>query len=259
MLSDDQLHSFVRDGFVTVRAVVPADVAEQCVDDVWADIAPWEVLRADPATWQYPVLRFVCPDTAAFRTAWQVLWPAFDQLVGSGRWVRRPSMEGTVPVRFPHPDDPRDAGWHVEGSFLDEGDPPWSFRTNLRSRERGLFALVLLTDVGDSDAPTRIRVGSHLDVPAVLAPYGDKGVGGDELSPQVAAASAARPVVLATGKAGDVFLCHPFLVHAASWPHRGRHARMIGQPGVELNEPLDVTGGGSPVETAVASGLARQA
>ena len=40
---------------------------------------------------------------------------------------------------------------------------------------------------------------------------------------------------LATGRAGDVFLCHPFLVHAASWPHRGRRPRMIAQPGVALH------------------------
>ena len=30
-----------------------------------------------------------------------------------------------------------------------------------------------------------------------------------------------RTVVHATGRAGDVFLCHPFIVHTATWPHRG--------------------------------------
>jgi hypothetical protein len=33
--------------------------------------------------------------------------------------------------------------------------------------------------------------------------------------------------VHATGKAGDVFLCHPFMVHTATWPHRGAGPRMI--------------------------------
>ena len=36
----------------------------------------------------------------------------------------------------------------------------------------------------------------------------------------------------ATGKAGDVFLCHPFMVHTATWPHRGARPRMIAQPAV---------------------------
>ena len=48
----------------------------------------------------------------------------------------------------------------------------------------------------------------------------------------MAAASKHRPVTLATGRAGDVFLCRPFLVHAAQ-PHHGRHPRFMAQP------PLD--------------------
>lgn len=38
--------------------------------------------------------------------------------------------------------------------------------------------LFLFSDVGEDDAPTRIRVGSHLDVPAALAPAGDEGMSG---------------------------------------------------------------------------------
>jgi hypothetical protein len=34
------------------------------------------------------------------------------------------------------------------------------------------YDAVLFSDVGEDDAPTRIRVGSHLDVPAALAAAG---------------------------------------------------------------------------------------
>jgi hypothetical protein len=65
---------------------------------------------------------------------------------------------------------------------------------------------------------------------------------------------------LATGRAGDVFLCHPFLVHAASWPHRGRQPRIIAQPGVALHEeyPLHERPGERPlpVQQAILAGLA---
>src|SRR5947208_1908359 len=44
--------------------------------------------------------------------------------------------------------------------------------------------------------------------------------------------------LLGEGKGGDVYICHPFLVHAASWPHRGPHARMIAQPGMGIPRPL---------------------
>ena len=67
-----------------------------------------------------------------------------------------------------------------------------------------------------------------------------------------ARASAARPTELATGQAGDVVWCHPFLVHAASWPHTGRHPRIMGaarrgpaQDAFPLVPPL------SPVELAM--------
>lgn len=48
----------------------------------------------------------------------------------------------------------------------------------------------------------------------------------------------------------------PFLVHAASWPHRGRSPRMMAQPGVALHghfafDPDDL----SPVEQAIRAGL----
>jgi hypothetical protein len=48
----------------------------------------------------------------------------------------------------------------------------------------------------------------------------------------------------------------PFLVHAASWPHRGRSPRMMAQPGVALHgqfafDPDDL----SPVEQAILAGL----
>jgi len=73
-------------------------------------------------------------------------------------------------------------------------------------------------------------------------------------------ASAHRPTALATGHAGDVFLCHPFLVHAASWPHRGRLPRMMAQPPVLLLSefPLHTLPAGppSPVERAILDGLA---
>ena len=39
----------------------------------------------------------------------------------------------------------------------------------------------------------------------------------------------ARRSAFATGVAGDVFVCHPFLVHRATWPHRGQ----VGRGGAE--------------------------
>jgi Phytanoyl-CoA dioxygenase (PhyH) len=117
--------------------------------------------------------------------------------------------------------------------------------------------LFLFTDVDDADAPTRIRVGSHLDIPQVLAPYGEDGVSIFHAAQQIDAASAHRPLALATGSAGDVFVCHPFLVHAAQ-PHHGTRPRFLAQPPIAPAVPLNPFGplvALLPVELAIRRGL----
>jgi hypothetical protein len=89
--------------------------------------------------------------------------------------------------------------------------------------------LFLFSDAGVNDAPTRIRAGSHLDIAKGLAPAGENGLSLRELAVNGFAESAARREELATGAAGTVYLCHPFLVHAAQ-PHRGSRPRFLAQP-----------------------------
>ena len=232
VLSDEEIGAFLADGYVALRGAVPAPVIAACQDMIWAELGRQGVRRDDPATWTAPVVRINCPEGGPFAAAGTtpVLQEACDQLIGPGRWWRREGVGGTIPVRFPSEDDPGDAGWHIESSFEVGGDP----RVSAGSRDRGLLALYLLTDVEPAGAPTRLRPGSHRDVPPILAPAGEEGMAWLPAAQQAARASAHRPTALATGRAGDVFLCHPFLVHAASWPHRGRFPRIIAQPGVAL-------------------------
>jgi hypothetical protein len=66
------------------------------------------------------------------------------------------------------------------------------------------------------------------------------------------------PETTATGTAGTVFLCHPFLVHAAQ-PHCGTTPRFLAQPPLYPRVPLELTrtdGGYSLVEEAIRLGLA---
>lgn len=251
MLSKAEIGSFVANGFVAVRGAVPAGVLQACRDEIWSVLGGLGVLRDDPSTWRAPVVRIACPQSEAFAAAGTqpVLWEAFDQLIGEGRWRRRRGVGGTVPVRFPSHADPGDAGWHIEGSFSKDGQ----WWVNYRSRGRGLLALYLFSDVDAGSAPTRVRPGSHWDAARVLPPFGEEGLPFSRAAPMAADASAARPTVLVTGQAGDVFLCHPFLVHAASWPHTGHHPRIIAQPEVALHDAFGLIPPLSPVELAMAS------
>jgi hypothetical protein len=251
VLSKSEIDTFVDGGFVAVRHAIPADVLQACQEEIWAAIGRQHgVTRDEPATWRHPVVRVSCPESEAFAKAGSQpsLWEAFDQLIGEGRWWHRRGVGGSVPARFPSEADPGDAGWHIDASF--EKDGGWW--VNYRSRARGLLCLYLFSDVDNDSAPTRIRVGSHRDAAAALRPYGDDGLSFMEVSQLVAEASTQRPVALATGQAGDVYLCHPFLVHAASWPHAGRAPRLIAQPGVHIHEPFPLTPPLSPVELGIA-------
>jgi hypothetical protein len=252
-----EVDAFVRDGFVAVRGAVPDEVAAACADLLWEEIG---YDRADPTTWTEPVRWVPGKGEEPFAAAANApaLVDAFDALVGPGRWVPRTGL-GSFPLRFPHEQEPDDAGWHVDASFPADGAGGdfLRWRVDVTSRGRALLLLFLFSEVGDADAPTRIRVRSHLDVPAVLAPFGEAGLAMVDLAPRVDAASRSRPVALATGRAGDVFVCHPFVVHAAQ-PHHGTRPRFLAQPGLEpavALDPLRAPAELSPVERAIREGL----
>lgn len=244
--------AFIEQGFVRIDEAFPRSLADEARAILWRDTG----CRPDaPSTWTKPVVRLGYyaqpPFVAAANTP--ILHSAFDALVGKGRWLP-PGNLGTFPVRFPSPDDPGDTGWHIDASYGTESTDFLSWRINVFSRGRALLMLFLFSDVGEDDAPTRIRVGSHLEMARILAPAGEDGRTLGELARSGFAETAGCDEVLATGDAGTVYLCHPFLVHAAQ-PHRGTRPRFLAQPPLlpasgrlELSRP---DSDHAPVERAV--------
>jgi Phytanoyl-CoA dioxygenase (PhyH) len=254
-LSPAQVEQFVENGFVRLDRAFPTELADECRALLWKQVtALTGADPADPATWTRPVVRIDGRGDAPFQTAATTdrLHGAFDQLVGSGGWHPRVGL-GTFPIRFPHPDDPGDAGWHVEGSFTDPTDPS-RYRLNLRSRGRALLMLFLFSEVGEQDAPTMVRVGSHLDVAPLLAGHGEDGAEFFAFAQEAASATTERPVALATGSPGDVYLMHPFLVHSAQ-PHHGTVPRFMAQPPLVPTGDLDLDAP-TPVAEAIRRSLA---
>lgn len=230
------IEQFVRDGFVRLDEAFSPQLAEAGRTILWRETG---CDPEDPATWTEPVIRLGMHAERPFREAASspVLAATFDQLVGPGRW-RPMGALGTFPIRFPSSKDPGDAGWHIDVSFGTENPDFLQWRANIVSRGRALLVLFLFSDVGPADAPTRIRAGSHRDIARRLAPAGEAGLTLGELAATGFDESAHRREVAATGPAGTVYLCHPFLVHAAQ-PHRGAQARFIAQPPLEPAAPLD--------------------
>lgn len=248
---------FVRDGYTVIRGAFDAQTAAACRDAVWSRLEEDGVRRDDRRTWTKPLIRINCPDGEPFIAAGTapVLADAYDELIGPGRWTHRAGVGGTVPVRFPSEAYPGQVGYHIEGSY---DGPDGAYWANVRSRRRGLLALFLFSDTGPQDAPTRLVVGSHLYIPPILARSGEDGTPAIPVAGELAPSVLCRQTVEATGRAGDVFLGHPFIVHTATWPHRGSEPRMMAQPGVEAVDGFALDGTDkSPVARAIVAGLTR--
>ncbi len=232
---------FVADGFVKLESVVPREVADEGRALLWRRIG---LSPDDPSGWREPVvwtadLTGEGPFGSMVRSA--RLSGALDLLAGAGGWVPRGAI-GNIPVRFPRLPPAGDCGWHIDANTA-LPDGAWG----VSGRPETMLVLLLLSEVGADDAPTRIRVGSQRDVAGVL-PVGevlDPFVAG----PLVDEASQGRPLAFATGVPGDAYLVHPFTVHAAQ-AHAGTRPRFMAQFPVPLTAPLDA-GAGTPLARAV--------
>jgi Phytanoyl-CoA dioxygenase (PhyH) len=252
------VQTFIRNGFVRIDNAFSSELAVSGREILWRDTG---CDPQDHSTWTRPVVRLgdyaQPPFIQAANTP--LLHSAFDLLVGPARWLPRGSL-GTFPVRFPSADDPGDAGWHLDMSFAGRDSDPadfFSWRINLQSRGRALLMLFLFSDVGPDDAPTRIRVGSHRVVARMLSHAGEDGLSLHQLMAEGFDNTADCDTSFATGPAGTVYLCHPFIVHAAQ-PHRGTKPRFMAQPPLLPRAPLELeraNGTHWPVEEAIRQAL----
>lgn len=253
-LTDGQVEEFVSKGFIRLERAFPRCVADECRELLWAKTG---LSPGRPETWTEPLIFITDCHEEPFRRAvsTQRLHDAFDQLVGPGRWQPIESL-GWFLIRFPGGVEPPDQGWHVDGSYPTDQEDLYGL--NLRSRGMALTMLFLCSDVTTRDAPTRLRVGSHLDVPALLEPAGEAGTTDRALLSQLDVTQC-RPVEYATGNAGDVYLCHPFLVHDPQ-PHHGTAPRFVAPAALGLIGELDLDcpeKSRTPVEVAVCRALGR--
>lgn len=251
ILSKQEIDQFITEGFVSIHNAFSPDIASAAQDILWNDI-PFE--RGNPGTWTEPVIRLGMYTQQPFVASVNSpeLHAAFDQLAGTGRWIPCRSV-GSFPVRFPSHKQPNDTGRHVDVSF--PGDDPsnyFEWRANITSKGRALLMLVLYSDVTEADAPTIIYRKSHIDVARLLSTEGDRGLSFMELAGRLHELPE-REEALAVGKAGTIYLCHPFLVHAAQ-AHNGHTPKFMAQPPLLLRNELVIEGsevGYTPVEEAI--------
>jgi hypothetical protein len=255
-LSPEQINDFINNGYIKLENAFSNEIANDCCNILWEKTG---YNPDDPETWKQAVIRIgELSDESFIKAAnTEILHNAFDQLVGKDNWIPKESL-GSFPIRFPYNEPAIDTGWHVDASFPGEDlGNYFEWRINVASKSRGLLMLFLFSDVTDKDAPTVLKIGSHLDVAKILAPAGEKGLSFMELAQQLNTIPE-RQEALATGKAGTVYLCHPFLVHAAQ-NHRGTNPKFMAQPALMTKNDFDLDKNDQsacPVVKAIMRGLA---
>jgi hypothetical protein len=256
-LTAAQISSFIHKGFVKIENAFSPEIAADCRAILW------QATQCDPTnpdTWTQPVIRIGELDHEPFKKAANttILHHAFDQLVGKDNWLPRLTL-GSFPIRFPSKEQANDTGWHVDASFAGEdANNYFEWRINIHSKARGLLMLFLFSDVAEQDAPTIIKVGSHFDVARILEHEGEKGLSFMELAQRLNTIST-KEEIFATGKAGTVYLCHPFIIHAAQ-NHYGTTPKFMAQPPLLTKNDFNINKIDAqlcPVEKAILVGLSR--
>lgn len=254
-LSSTQIDRFINQGFIKIENAFSSAIADECRAILW------KATQCDPdnpQSWTQPVIRIGEMALEPFKKAANttILHTAFDQLAGKGNWLPRESL-GTFPIRFPSKESAGDTGWHVDASFAGENANNYlEWRINIHSKGRALLMLFLFSDVSEADAPTVIRIGSHLDIAKILEPAGEEGLSFMELAQKINTLPN-HDQALATGSAGTVYLCHPFIVHAAQ-DHHGTTPKFMAQPPLitkkdfNIHQPAELS---CPVEKAIIKGI----
>jgi hypothetical protein len=231
MLDLLDIQAFMSDGYAKVENAALRSAADEARALLWRQLGLSPRDRdgwSEPVRWASDLTGFG-PFGALIRSP--ELAAALDAVCGRGGWVPRGSL-GNIPVRVPVSPPNDDRGWHIDAN-PPQADGTWT----VTGRPHTVLLLTLLSEVSVDDAPTRIRVGSHHDVAQVLGP---DPVELAEMGLLVDDASADRAVVLATGQPGDMYIVHPFTVHAAD-EHRGSTPRFMAQAPVMLTSPLAPT------------------
>jgi hypothetical protein len=95
-----------------------------------------------------------------------------------------------------------------------------------------------------------------LGIAKILEPAGEKGLSFMELAEKLHTLPKYKEA-LATGSAGTVYLCHPFIVHAAQ-DHRGETPKFMAQPPLHNRNNFDYTRNETdlcPIEKAILKGI----
>ena len=243
-LTDAEIEHFLQFGFIRVPGCIDRDFCAEQVRLGWQRSG---YDRSVPSTWArdrlhlsnklyWPVAE-VAPKAAA----------AIAQLCGGVERIHPSQWSDAFIINFNIGADqpwaepsPTTVGWHKDGDF---------FKHFLDSPEQALLTIVIWQDVASHGGATFIAADSVGPVARHLAAH-PQGCSPNDFGQLI---HSCRDFREAEGHAGDVYLLHPFMLHASSPNHSGI-ARFITNPPVHYREPMDFQkppAEQSPVECAI--------
>ena len=270
MLGEDDLETFRELGYAVVKGAFAPETAARCADLVWDAFEREQGMRLqDSSTWpavKCSLAQSFGPDCGP---PWsEVFTPRLTGAIadicggedstlpfGCGWW-----MCTFPPLDAGAQDECTDDDWRVEGAWHVDGH--W-FTHYPFSAEVGLVAVMLFSDVEPNGGGTAVAERSHIDVLQTLCSFGLDGSRNTALARATLQAGHRYDVVELTGRAGDVVLLHPLLLHARSSnlsrPSLGGAPwRLIAHPSIGLRQPLDL-GGPGPANAEPATAHAESA
>lgn len=256
VLSAADLENFLSFGFVHLKNcfdTTPGSTAHRWVQESWArnGLSP-----TDRSTWPNDKIHMPSTEKVLVRDFSPYAFAAMTELCGGSDRIS-PDITWTNGFIANYgfgqnkewvPPGPEAAGWHVDGDW---------FLHFLDSPEQALLVVVLFSDIHPKGGGTFIACDSVPMIARYLADHPEGVIPtGFSCEERIKHCRDCRET---TGKAGDVFLLHPFILHTSSYNHQSEARLMINPPAV-LSEPMrfDRRSDGSaysPIEQAVLRGL----
>ena len=247
VLTDEQVQSFLDNGYLIVHDAVDIGIANRWIDDAYDRLG---YSKTDPNTWKKDIIwmdhqnQLLVPQVAP--KAWDAVLDVVGgedrqerQVMGieSGHFTTINSFiwSDAFIVNFHkgadqpwQPPSSKVGGWHKDGSY---------FKHFLDSREQSLLTIVLWSDMLHQGGGTFIAPDSVRLIAKYLYDHPEGVVPGDFKFQEII--NQCTKFVELTGKAGDFVILHPFMLHASSQNVIGI-PRFMSNPPVVLKEPMQL-------------------
>ena len=232
VLTEEHRQHFMQHGYCVVRDCFSRDVAMEWTDRAFNRLG---YDKEDPSTWVEDIVIMNETMNVKIKDFSPKAWRAICEAIGGeerqgGRFGDE--WADCFLINFKNgadrpwaPPSPQSRGWHKDGNY---------FRHFLDSPDQALLTIVCWSDILPRSGATFLACDSVKYVAQLLKDHPEGILNSENLDHLVARCSDFRE---ATGKIGDVYLIHPFMLHATSQNPSGR-PRFMTNPPVSLKEPL---------------------